>query len=143
MSSASKGRYQSRLFNFFHKQSRRFGERFGRSLRQLQVATSWSLEALSKSIYLLIKKAADSVGTQLPGTAAESKLYLQPLEEATSDAAIVRVIENVEMQYISSAISHTEKHPNQSTTVIQSSKQKIQGVASQLSSQNLVLVTSE
>jgi hypothetical protein len=143
MSSASKGRYQSRLFNFFHKQSRRFGEGFGRSLRQLQVATSWSLEALSKSIYLLLQKAADSVGTQLPGTAAESKLYLQPLEEATSDAAIVRVIENVETRYISSAISHTEKHPNQSTTVIQSSKQKIQGVASQLSSQNLVLVTSE
>lgn len=143
MSSASKGRYQSRLFNFFHKQSRRFGEGFGRSLRQLQVATNWSLEALSKSIYLLIQKAADSAGTQLPGTAAESKLYLQPLEEPTSDAAIVVLLENVETRYISSAISHTEKHPNQSTTVIQSSKQKIQGVASQLSSQNLVLVTSE
>ncbi|MCJ8283104.1 MAG: hypothetical protein MJK14_25695 [Rivularia sp. ALOHA_DT_140] len=77
MSSASKGRYQSRLFNFFHKQSRRFSEGFGRSLRQLQVATSWSLEALSKSIYLLLQKAADSAGTQLPGTAGESRLQLQ------------------------------------------------------------------
>ncbi len=179
MSSASKGRYQSRLFNFFHKQSRRFGEGFGRSLRQLQVATSWSLEALSKSIYLLIQKAADSAGTQLPGTAAESKLYLQPLEEPSSDSAIIRVIENVETRYVNSSTNQSRKMvvgashslPNQTsqdarttmiqtseqdarTTMIQTSEQdarttlksssaKIQGVASQLSSQNLVLVTSE
>ncbi len=191
MSSASKGRYQSRLFNFFHKQSRRFGEGFGRSLRQLQVATSWSLEALSKSIYLLIQKAADSAGTQLPGTAAESKLYLQPLEQPSSDSAIIRVVENVETRYVNSSTNQSRKMvvgasnslSNQTsqdarTTMIQtseqdaypisfgdaisfrdapltltdtlrerttlkSSSQKIQGVASQLSSQNLVLVTSE
>ena len=127
MSSASKGRYQSRLFNFFHKQSRRFGERFGRSLRQLQVATNWSLEALSKSIYLLIQKAADSAGTQLPGTAGEPKLYLQPSEAPSSDSAIVRVIENVETRYVPSSINQTEKHSYQTseqdarTTFIQTS----------------------
>ncbi len=109
MSSASKGRYQSRLFNFFHKQSRRFGEGFGRSLRQLQVATSWSLEALSKSIYLLLQKAAESAGTQLPGTAGESKLYLQPLEEPSSDSAIIRVIENVETRYVNSSTNQSRK----------------------------------
>ncbi len=156
MSSASKGRYQSRLFNFFHKQSRRFGEGFGRSLRQLQVATSWSLEALSKSIYLLIQKAADSAGTQLPGTAAESKLYLQPSEELCSDAGIVRVVESVETRYVNSSTNQSTKMvvgasdslSNQTSeqdarTTLKCSSAKIQGVASQLSSQNLVLVTSE
>jgi hypothetical protein len=145
MSSASKGRYQSRLFNFFHKQSRRFGEGFGRSLRQLQVATGWSLEALSKSIYLLLQKAADSTGTQLPGTAAEPQLHLQP-SEPISDTAIVRILENVETRYIPSAISQTEKHLSEQDaeiTINRSNKQKIQGVASQLSSQSLVLVTNE
>ncbi|MEL7242322.1 MAG: hypothetical protein AAGM40_08240 [Cyanobacteria bacterium J06573_2] len=188
MSSASKGRYQSKLFNFFHKQSRRFGEGFGRSLRQLRVATSWSLEAFSKSIYLLLQQAADSAGTQLPGRTAEPKLQLQSSEEPVSDLAIVRVLENIETQYISSTTSETEKYFNQnnqsnqsniisSTTqenyqieqvesnqlsiVVQTneqnlpttvnnkltslsySSQKIRGVASQLSSQNLVLVTCE
>ncbi|MEB3218616.1 MAG: hypothetical protein VKN72_20605 [Nostocales cyanobacterium 94392] len=101
MPSASKGRYQSRLFNFFHKQSRRFGEGFGRSLRQLQVATSWSLEALSKSIYLLLQKAVDSAGTQLSPAKQESKFKLQSSEPA-SDTAIVQILENIETQYIPS-----------------------------------------
>ncbi|MGB3650029.1 MAG: hypothetical protein WBA41_02320 [Rivularia sp. (in: cyanobacteria)] len=153
MSSASKGRYQSRLFNFFHKQSRRFGEGFGRSLRQLQVATSWSIEALSQSIYLLLQKAADSAGTQLPGATEESKLQLQP-SAPSADSAIARVLENVETQDILSLhdsqlsispIPQTEYPNQQSLQDVQLSKQKIQiqGVASQINSQNLVLVTSE
>ncbi|BAY84125.1 hypothetical protein NIES267_36210 [Calothrix parasitica NIES-267] len=171
MSSASKGRYQSRLFNFFHKQSRRFGEGFGRSLRQLRVATSWSLEAFSKSIYLLLQKAADSAGTQLPGTAAEPRLELQSSEEAASDLAIIRVLENIETQYITSSTqenyqiegvgdSEQGAESNQLSVIVQTSEQntcttankltslsyssqKIRGVASQLYSQNLVLVTCE
>ena len=120
MSSAPKGRYQSRLFNFFHKQSRRFGERFGRSLRQLQVATNWSLEAVAKSIYLLIQKAVDSVGTQLPASVEESKLQLQPSEESplAADTAITRVLENVQTQYITSPISQTENYANQSKNMV-------------------------
>ncbi|AFY54448.1 hypothetical protein Riv7116_1907 [Rivularia sp. PCC 7116] len=148
MSSASNGRYQSRLFNFFHKQSRRLGERFGRSLRQLQVATSWYAEALSKSIYLLVQKAADSAGTQLPGTTEESKLYLQP-SQPVSDSAIARVIANVETRYITTEPDISLKSTSRQTTTANHpvtannySAQKIQGVASQLSSQNLVLVTS-
>ncbi|MBV6624046.1 MAG: hypothetical protein KI793_14100 [Rivularia sp. (in: Bacteria)] len=147
MSSASKGRYQSRLFNFFHKQSRRLGERFGRSLRQLQVATSWYAEALSKSIYLLIQKAADSAGTQLRGTAEESQLHLQP-SPPVSDSAIARVIANVETRYITTEPDISLKSTSRQITtannkLIANSSQKIQGVASQLSSQNLVLVTTD
>ncbi|WP_414624269.1 hypothetical protein [Calothrix sp. CCY 0018] len=142
MSSASKGRYQSRLFNFFHKQSRRFGERFGHSLRKLQVATSWYAEALSKTVYLLLQKAANSAGIQLPGTVGEPKLYLQPSEEPSSDAATIRVLENVETRYIPSSTNQSTT-ANYKITASGSSSQQIQGVASQLSSQNLVLVTSE
>ncbi|MEA5594923.1 hypothetical protein, partial [Rivularia sp. UHCC 0363] len=198
MPSAPKGRYQSRLFNFFHKQSTRFGEGFGRSLRQLQVATSWSIEALSQSIYLLLQKAVDSAGTQLPAAPPEEI----PL---ATDTAIARVLENIETQYIPSSgdwqlsISRTSKanivvsassslsnqpslqdaqasehiqdsglqaseHIQDSglqaseqdarTTINQPNEQnspsnlkysapKIRGIASQLCSQNLVLVTSE
>jgi hypothetical protein len=163
MSSASKGRYQSRLFNFFHKQSRRFGEGFGRSLRQLQVATSWSVEVLSKTVYLLLKKAVDSAGTQLSAAGGEPKLQLQQKDPPlAADTAIVRVLESVETRYIPSStfqskkmltgascsISHQPSGVIQTSqqdarTTLKNSAQKIQGIASQLFSQNLVLVTSE
>ena len=129
MSSASKGRYQSRLFNFFQKQSRRFGEGFSRSLRQLQVATNWSLEAISKSIYLLLQKATDAAGNQLPAAAKSTTYLLNSSEEIVSDTAIARVLENVEIAIIKNQLTNTEY-----------SVDKIQGVASQLCSQNLVLV---
>ncbi|MEM9925398.1 MAG: hypothetical protein AAF915_16870 [Cyanobacteria bacterium P01_D01_bin.50] len=132
MSSGSKGRYQSRLFNFFHKQSRRFSERFGRYARQLQVATSWSLEAFSKSIYLLLQKAVDSAGTRLSAAAESSQLQLQAsVSPLASDTAIVRVIENVE---------NTTKDNKLSGEF---SSQTIQGIASQLYGKNLVIVTSK
>ena len=131
MSSADKGRYQSRLFNFFHKQSRRFSERFGRSLRQLQVATSWSIEALAKSIYLVLQKAVDSANNQLPST-AEPSLQLQPSKPPVApETAIVRVLENVEIT--------TKKDKINSLKL---SSQEVRGIASQIYSQNLVLVTN-
>ncbi len=133
MSSASKGRYQSRLFNFFHKQSRRFGEGFGRSLRQLQVATSWSLEALSKSIYLLLQKAADSAGTQLSGVTEAPRLQLQPSEPPlAADYPICQVLENLE-----SIINKGQFNS------VDYSCEQIQGVASQIHSQNLVIVIGD
>ncbi len=121
MSSASKGRYQSRLFNFFHKQYQRFGDGMGRSLRQLQVATSWYAVIFFKSIYLLLQKVVDSSRTQLRA-AAESYLQLQAsVSQEATDSTIIRICENLE------------------TTT----NEKIRGIASQLSSKNLVLVTSE
>ncbi|MEO1375406.1 MAG: hypothetical protein AAFW70_14005 [Cyanobacteria bacterium J06635_10] len=132
MSSGPKGRYQSRLFNFFHKQSRRFGERFGRYARQLQVATSWSLEAFSKSIYLLLQKAVNSAGTRLSAAAESSHLQLQAsVSPLASDTAIVRVIENVESTTKDNKLTR------------EFSSEKIRGIASQLDSKNLVIVTNE
>ena len=133
MSSADKGRYQSRLFNFFHKQSQRFNDRFGRSLRQLQVATVWYAEALAKTVYLLLKKAVDSASNQLSATEAQPALQLEAKKpELAADAAIVQILENVEIN------SKTENFIYGGY-----SDGKIQGIASQIYSQNLVLVTSE
>ena len=133
MPSASKGRYQSRLFNFFHQQSRRFGEGFGHSLRQLQVATSWSLEALAKTVYLLVEKAVDSAGRQLPAAETQTSLQLEAAKPADSaETPILRVIENVQS---------TTK--NNKFTPSGCSAEQIQGIASQLYSHNLVLVTNE
>lgn len=65
MHSASNGRYQSKLFNFVHKQTRRLSEQFERTIRHVQVATTWSLESLLYPLHLLLQKAKESAGKQL------------------------------------------------------------------------------
>lgn len=102
MPSASSGRYQSKLFNFFHQQSRRWGEQFERTLRHIQVTASWSIEAVLHPVYMLVQKAAESSSRQLnageqqrslqlPGNATDSQ---QPSPQS-ADNAIARVLEVV------------------------------------------------
>ena len=55
MSSASSGRYQSRLFNFIHRHSRRVTEQCQRALRHIQVATSWVAPVVLYPLYLLFQ----------------------------------------------------------------------------------------
>ncbi|MBP5972535.1 hypothetical protein HW132_07275 [Brasilonema sp. CT11] len=77
MPPATPGRYQSRVFNFFHQQSRRWGEQFERTIRHVQVAANWSLEALLTSVYMLIHKATESAGKQLHTNEQQPRFQLQ------------------------------------------------------------------
>jgi hypothetical protein len=135
MSSASPGRYQSRLFNFVNQQSRRFKEKYSRSFRHLQVATKWSLEALLYPVYLLIQKAVESVGNQLQTAETPNRLQLQgqdpdfQAEPPTSDIPIQRVLKAV------------ENLPSAST--LQRNMEVVQGIAAQLENRNLVLVSTK
>jgi len=57
MPSASSGRYQSKLFNFVHQQSRRFTEQCDRAFRHLQLTTSGVATALLYPLYLLFESS--------------------------------------------------------------------------------------
>ncbi|MFH7025424.1 MAG: hypothetical protein ACHBN1_08455 [Heteroscytonema crispum UTEX LB 1556] len=135
MSSASPGRYQSRLFNFVNQQSRRFKEKYSRSFRHLQVATKWSLQALFYPVYLLIQKAVESVGNQLQTAEPPSRVHLQgqdpdfQLEPPAPDIPIQRVLKAV------------ENLPSAST--LQLNMGVVQGIAAQLENRNLVLVSTK
>jgi hypothetical protein len=77
MSSGSSGRYQSRLFNFVHQQSRRLTSQWDHTVRHMQVATKWGVEVLLYPLYLLLHSAASNgkiLGTQEP----VSRPQLQP-----------------------------------------------------------------
>ncbi|TFI54799.1 hypothetical protein BLD44_007285 [Mastigocladus laminosus UU774] len=136
MSSASSERYQSRLFNFVHKQSRRWSEGVGRTFRHLQVAANWSLEALSYSVFTLLQKARESAGKQLHATKQQTQnpqlqanyTDFQPETPPAPDIPIQQVLEVVESLQI---ISRVKISP------------KIQGIASQLCDRQLILVTLE
>ncbi|MBN3925714.1 hypothetical protein [Nostoc sp. NMS4] len=76
MSSGSSGRYQSRLFNFVHQQSRRVTQQWEHTFRHLQVATKWGVEALLYPVYLLFQ-SSESSGKTLHTKEPQTRLKLQ------------------------------------------------------------------
>ncbi|WP_375514854.1 hypothetical protein [uncultured Nostoc sp.] len=77
MSSGSSGRYQSRLFNFVHQQSRRVTQQWEHTFRHLQVATKWGVEVLLYPMYLLFQ-SSESSGKMLQTKEPQTRLKLQP-----------------------------------------------------------------
>ncbi|MEH1847582.1 MAG: hypothetical protein V7L25_22030 [Nostoc sp.] len=77
MSSGSSGRYQSRLFNFVHQQSRRVTQQWEHTFRHLQVTTKWGVEVLLYPVYLLFQSSESSRKT-LHTKEPQTRLKLQP-----------------------------------------------------------------
>ncbi|MEH2285749.1 MAG: hypothetical protein V7K90_31280 [Nostoc sp.] len=106
MSSGSSGRYQSRLFNFVHQQSRRVTQQWEHTFRHLQVATKWSVEVLLYPVYLLFQ-SSESSGKTLQTKEPQTRLKLQPNDPdfqpetlPNADSPIQNVLEAV--NYLSS-----------------------------------------
>jgi hypothetical protein len=105
MSSGSSGRYQSRLFNFVHQQSRRVTQQWEHTFRHLQVATKWGVEVLLYPVYLLFQ-TSESSGKTLQTKEPQTRLKLQPNdtdfqpEIPNVDGPIQHILETV--KYLSS-----------------------------------------
>ncbi|AVH69305.1 hypothetical protein [Nostoc sp. 'Lobaria pulmonaria (5183) cyanobiont'] len=106
MSSGSSGRYQSRLFNFVHQQSRRVTQQWEHTFRHLQVATKWGVEVLLYPVYLLFQ-SSESSGKTLHTKEPQARLKLQPNDTdfqpetlPNADTPIQNVLEAV--NYLSS-----------------------------------------
>ncbi|MBN3958875.1 hypothetical protein [Nostoc sp. NMS8] len=106
MSSGSSGRYQSRLFNFVHQQSRRVTQQWEHTYRHLQVATKWGVEVLLYPVYLLFQ-SSESSGKTLHTKEPQTRLKLQPYDTdfqpqtpPNADSPIQNVLEAV--YYLSS-----------------------------------------
>ncbi|MEH2013644.1 hypothetical protein [Nostoc sp.] len=100
MSSGSSGRYQSKLFNFVHQQSRRVTEQWEHTFRHLQIATKWGVEVLLYPVYLLFH-SSESSGKTLHTKEPQTRLKLQPNntdfqpEMPNVDTPIQHVLETV------------------------------------------------
>jgi hypothetical protein len=175
MASASSGRYQSRLFNFVHKQSVRLTQQCDRAFRRLQVATSAVVPILLYPIYLLFQSSSAKLDhsvqprSQLPVDNQD----FQP-ETPTADGPVQRVLQAINVPSEAAVLtSHSKKPenflafstfnalrrfallrrfkflPNPKTTSSLNypsptfKRPNIQGVATQLSSRTLVLVTAQ
>ncbi|BAY60762.1 hypothetical protein NIES22_08220 [Calothrix brevissima NIES-22] len=90
MSFGSSGRYQSRIFNFVHQQSRRLTEQLEHTIRYVQVATKWGVEAILYPVYTWLHSSQSSERT-LDGQPTQAKPQLEP----QVDKPIVNVLETV------------------------------------------------
>ncbi len=111
MSSGSSGRYQSKLFNFVHQQSRRLTKQWESSFRHVQAATKRGVGVLLYPIYLLFQ-STESAGKALHTKEPQSRLKLQPNDTdfqsetpPNADTPIQHLLEAVES--LSSAESTT------------------------------------
>lgn len=178
MSSASSGRYQSRLFNFFHRQSRQLKQQSDRALGNLRVAATWVATVGLYPLYLLFQSTSSvtrqvnqAVQQSLPKLPANNLDYLET--PPSTDTPIQRVLLAVDTLPSEEAIVTTlqDKKPvnflaffaslwrlkffsnsPQSTSSLTQSEQSplltsnhlnIQGIATQLSSRTLVLITTQ
>lgn len=111
MSSGSSGRYQSRLFNFVHQQSRRVTQQWEHTFRHLQVATKWGVEALLYPVYLLFQ-SSESSGKTLQTKEPQTRLKLQP-----NDTDFQPEIPNVDspIQHVLEAVNYLSSNEAAST----------------------------
>ncbi len=110
MSSDSAGRYQSRLFNFVHKQSRRFTRQCDRALVHLQTTTNW-VAAVGLYPILLLFQSTRRAAKQMHSSVQQSFPQLSPAVESqpqtppTVDTPIQQVLLLVDALSSESAIS--------------------------------------
>lgn len=178
MSSASSGRYQSRLFNFVHRQSRKLTQGCDHAFWHLQVATNAVVPVLLYPIYLLFQlttakqlhQAAQQSWTQLPIDNPNS------LHKPPTDTPIQRVLQAVvpsesafltfpqhkkpafsafltflRFKFFPRSLDNTSNLSKSSpqitslpiSPVSELPRPVIQGIATQLASRTLVLVTAQ
>ncbi|QSJ14803.1 hypothetical protein JYQ62_23280 [Nostoc sp. UHCC 0702] len=102
MSSGSSSRYQSRLFNFVHQQSRRLTQQWEYTFRHLQVATKKGVDVLFYSVSQLFQSVGSS-GKTLYTKESQPRLKLQPSDRdfqpetpPNADIPIQHVLESVQ-----------------------------------------------
>jgi hypothetical protein len=163
MPSASSGRYQSKLFNFFHSSSQRISSNVGQTWRKVKVATNWSLEALLYPVFLLIQKAVDSAGKQLNPQVETNQNQLNSHEDDNNSSSenllvvdkpiinLLEMVKNLPSRQDTSSFSSTEERIDyiqyhQSTEIndtVKSYLPQVQGVATHLKNRHLVLVATD
>jgi hypothetical protein len=104
MPSGSSGRYQSRIFNFVHQQSRRLTEQLEHTVRYVQVATKWGVEVLLYPVYRLLHSSQSSNKT-LYSREPQTRLQLEPGTPPTADTPIQNVLETVKNLPFAEAIA--------------------------------------
>ncbi|MFM2061799.1 MAG: hypothetical protein RLZZ507_1469 [Cyanobacteriota bacterium] len=110
MSSGSSSRYQSKVFNFINQHSQRLSQQWENTIRNLQVATKWSVEALLYPLYQMFQPD-ELTGKRLQTKPKQPQPQLQAETPPPADAPIQQVLELVK-NLPSAAASETQTSQN-------------------------------
>jgi hypothetical protein len=143
----SSGRYQSQIFSFLSQRSLQFKDKAGQALRQIKVAAAWSAQILLYPVYAgfqavrlidrQIKQAAQAVFPQLRA-ARESATGQQPL---SVDTPIQKTLQSVSLAIASTASLQASTPSTLDPNPLDPNPLEIQGIAADLLTKHLVLVT--
>lgn len=167
MPPTSSSRYQSKVFNFFNQQSQRLSQKLETTLRSVQVATKFSLEALLLPLYQALQPDKFA-GKRLQTPSTNNQHQLKSYTPPAVDAPIQNILELVK-NLPSAAVAESPTLQNvkplgfigkawgkvtSSLGFFQSSKisinpedtlqnhiPKVQGIAINIENRNLVLVS--
>lgn len=154
------GRYQSKVFSFFSQQSLRWRDKAGQALRQAQVAALWSLQILLYPVYttfqttrLVSRQIGRSVRQVIPQLQAAKTALTQTEPHSTSVdaplqqtlAALPSLLSSLPDSTLLDLVQQTIEspiEPSAETALTQATPLAIQGIASQLDTGDLVLITA-
>lgn len=153
-------RYQSKLFNFFSRQSQRFGDSVGRTWRTIRVSANWSLEALLYPVFALIQKAVNSADKQLRHAQAPQQKQLNSDNNTIEykktpdcDTAIVHMLQMVKkipsrpentLNSVAEKLDYVKYHQQlEINDTVKAYLSKVQGIATHLGNKHIVLVTAD
>ncbi|MEA5580291.1 hypothetical protein VB620_02930 [Nodularia harveyana UHCC-0300] len=159
MSPGYSGRYQSKILNFVHLQTRRLTEKWNHSFRHLQVKTKWGVELLLYPLYQLLNPTVSASQT-LEGKTTQPKWKLSPQTSPTADKPIKQVLAAVKnlspqpepppLKFWGFVRSKLFRHSPTPVTITENSSENIQpylpvirGIATNLVGRNLVIVTGD
>lgn len=168
MSSGSSSRYQSKVFNFINQHSQRLTQQWENTIRNLQVATKWSVEALLYPLYQMFQPD-ELAGKRLQAKAKQHQPQLQPEAPPPADAPIQQVLELVKnlpsaaasetqtlqnvkplaflgdtLRKVATRLGWSKSHPPQipqPENILQYHIPTVQGIAVKLENRHLVLVS--
>lgn len=153
-------RYQSKLFNFFSRQSQRFGDSALRTWRTIRVSANWSLSALLYPVFALIQKAVNSADKQLRHAQAPQQKQLNSDNNTIEykktpdcDTAIVHLLQMVKkipsrpenrLNSVAEKLDYVKYHQQlEINDTVKAYLSKVQGIATHLGNKHIVLVTAD
>ena len=151
---ATSGRYQSRLFSFFSEQSLRLRDRTIETWRRVKIAAAWSTQIALYPIYLAFQSTR-LVGKQLRQTTRQvlpqlraANRAIQNPDVSASPASIIPSSDTPIQNILQTAIHLTQALPAAQNNCTGDSRiapthPLLQGIASLLETQSLILVSTD
>ncbi len=145
MDSSNHQRYKSKLFNLVNRQSSQWRDRLMRSAQYLRIGVEWSVQILIYPIYLMVQ-AGRVIPKQLNRNFIQKALPSRNKKTVVSfakvDQPLRRVLQETERCLTESKSKQTRRR-NKKTGLKNKSPIMVQGIASNINNNDLVLVAED